>query len=187
MRIISCILLCLSVTLSAHEFVHTQKNRRVTLSVIKDEYGQMFGQQLKETAFIVQAIGRVQRFTIDENCFSVQAMQDTVCRLRHYTTQLTDLAHPLSSEQIQSNTVSEKQFLADLTIIIGSMQQQLIHHLQDLLDDTGVFVRQHMSVLMDLMPNIKQHTVELQSVHKRLVEMEQSAQKKKQSVLATEK
>jgi hypothetical protein len=175
-------------TISAQEFVHKQKTKRVTLSTIKDEYGEIFSQQLRESALIVQAIGRVQLLDLEQHFFSMQTMQDIVCKLHCYSKELPNLIGCLSPEQIkrtQCNSV--KQVLSELVTIIGSIQQHVIGHLQDLLEDTGIlFIRQHVLKLSDLVPKVKEYTQDLQSLHRLLISEERLAQKK-ETVIVKEK
>jgi hypothetical protein len=175
-------------TISAHEFVHKQKTKRVTLSTIKDEYGEIFSEQLRESALIVQTIGRVQRLEVDQHFFSMQTMQDIVCKLHYYSKELPNLIGCLSSEQIKRPQCSSvKQILSELVTIIGSIQQHVIGHLQDLLEETGtLFVRQHVLKLSDLVPKMKQYTQDLQSLHRLLISEERLAQKK-ETVIVKEK
>jgi hypothetical protein len=188
MRIIALILISLSTTFFAQEFVHKQKTKRVTLSTIKDEYGEIFSQQLRESALILQAIGRVQLLDLEQHFFSMQTMQDIVCKLHCYSVELSNLIGSFSLEQIkrpQSDSV--KQILPELVIIIGSIQQHVIGHLQDLLEDTGtIFVRQHVLKLSDLVPKMKRYTQDLQTLHRLLISGERSAQKK-ETVIVKEK
>jgi hypothetical protein len=80
-----------------------------------------------------------------------------------------------------------KQILPELVIIIGSIQQHVIGHLQDLLEDTGtIFVRQHVLKLSDLVPKMKRYTQDLQTLHRLLISGERSAQKK-ETVIVKEK
>ena len=168
--------------MKAHEFVHTQKIKRVTLSAIKDEYGKMFSNQLKETALIVQALGKVQCLDVDQHFFSTQTMQDIVCRLHCYSIELSNLIDCLSSDQkTRAQSVSAKQIIPELITTIGLIQQHVIDYLQDLLEDTGaLFVRQHIMKLSDLVPKIKQYTQDLSTLHRLLIDAEkrQLAQKK---------
>lgn len=183
---IKLILLFMSIPLVAHEFVHKQKNKRVTLSSIKDEYGEIFSQQLRESAIIVQAIGRVQQLDIDQQ--PIQTMQDIVCKLHSYSRELPNLIGcSLSEHMLCPKFTSVKQMLPELTTIIGSIQQHVINHLQDLLEDTGaVFARQHTQMLSDLVPKIKRYTQDLHTVHSLLIDVERLAQKK-ETVIVKEK
>lgn len=188
MRIIALIFLLVSMTISAHEFVHKQKSKRVTLSIVKDEYGEIFSQQLRESALIVQVIGRVQLLDLEQHFFSMQTMQDIVCKLHCYSMELSNLTGCLSSEQMKRAQYSSvKQILSELVTVIGSIQQHVIGHLQDLLEDTGtLFVRQHTHILSDLVPKIKRYTQDLHTLHRLLIDAERLAQKK-ETVIVKEK
>ncbi len=180
MRIIVLMVISLSTIFSAQEFVHKQKIKRVTLSTIKDQYADIFGQQLRESALIVQVIGRVQQLGLDQHFSSMQTMQDIVCKLHCYSIELSDLINCFSSEKINRvRCDGTKQILSELVTIIGSIQQHVIDHLQDLLEDAGtVFVRQHVSTLSDLMPKMKRYTHDLQALRCLLINEERLAQKK---------
>lgn len=188
MRIIILMLISLSTIYSAQEFVHKQKPKRVTLAGIKEEYGDIFGQQLRESALIVQAIGRLQKLGVDQHFCSMQTMQDIVCKLHCYSVELSDLIGCFSSEQIKRvRCDGAKQILSELITIIGSIQQHLIDHLQDLLEETGIiFVRQHVLKLSDFVPKMRQYTQDMQALHRLLINQERLAQKK-ETVIVKEK
>lgn len=174
------LLFCCTMTFLAHEFVQKQKPKRITLSMIKDQYGDLFAEQLRETASIVELLGGVQSIPaveINKDAQLLASLKQSAVKLHTYHLQLGDLLHPVKAVQsvllFDNKNVSE--LVACITTMVGKIQQQLIAYISDLIDDTGdLFVKKHLEELSDQLSVIKEYTKELSLLKKVLFDVKRA-------------
>ncbi len=193
MRVYYITLLALTSTVCmAHEFVQTQKPKRISLHSIKEQAGDIFAQQLRESAQIVQLLGHVQQLQAKDAKIAVQERVRVVAtQLRNYSLQLTDLLTPMASTQVIYFAAMETPlFIGELITIMGKIQEQLIMQLNDLLDDTSsLFVKKHMRELLQVISSVKSYTPYFSELKRLLsgIQMPPSVSDKKRVVAADTK
>ena len=183
MRFFLCIvLLFVSQEIVAQEFIQQHKPKRISLQSIKEEAGDLFAQQLCESAQIVQSLGRVQLLCAKNDTHiksEMQRLKEMGTQLRNYSLQLTDLLQPMVFTQAIyfSDTISFIELIAELTTIIGSIQQHIINQLNGLIEDTSsLFIKKYAHALPGIVANVKSYTPQLHALKKMLVTIENKQQ-----------
>ncbi len=178
MRFFLCIVvLFMSQANVAQEFIQ-HKPKRISLQSIKEEAGDLFAQQLRESAQIIQLLGQVQLACVKNDAqikYETQGLKQVGTQLRNYSLQLADLLHPMVFTQAIyfSDTVSFIELIAELTTIIGIIQQHIISQLNGLVEDTNtLFIKKHAHALPGMVTNIKSYTLQLHALKKMLITIE---------------
>lgn len=173
MRFFICtVVLFMSQANMAQEFIQQHKPKRISLQNMKEEAGDLFAQQLRESAEIVQLLGRVQLACVKSDAqiksetqrLGNQRLKETGTQLRNYSLQLADLLHPMVFTQAIyfPDTISFVELIAELTTIMGVIQQHIIDQLNGLIEDTNsLFIKKHAHALPGVVASIKSYTPHL--------------------------
>lgn len=173
MRVWCVALLLLGSPMEAHEFIQRTKLKHISVQSIKEEAGQIFAQHLRESAQIVQLLGRAQ---LNESAWPDVVnmgtrLHEIAWQLRTYSDLLGNPLCPPSCAiySASQSIINVNRMLAEITHMIGNIQQHLIKQLNDLLDDTGnLFVKKHAPVLQLMLVSIKSYSGSFQDLHKLL-------------------
>lgn len=169
------------VLVDAHEFIQVRKQQRPSLQKMKEECGDIFAQQLRTSTGIVQSLGRLQKrcTKTDSAGEIVNRMKDIGARLYTYSIQLPDLLACKEGDRCAhfAAHISLPELLGDLTTIIGVIQQHVVAHLHDLINDTNhIFTKKNIDALAQVTMNITSYNAQLTALHEALLAFEQELQ-----------
>ncbi len=178
---VSC---CMWFALGANEFIVKRKHKRVSFSRVKEELSDVFAEQLRLSADLLQVIGSMQvAITLNEykpDQKQLEPMPMLATHLRNYAIGLDNLLEePIFIQLLYFTNTSLPELLAHITCIMGSMQQKVITYLQQLFEgDTKVFHKKHCKPLQATVIRVKNANRHLKELKKRCVLIQQSFQLK---------
>ncbi len=193
MRLLLFVLCIYMPILPANEFIQKKRPRRISLNKLKENAADALSCQLRLSAKLMQQIGQLQvklqasgplgtkKHRNRLNCIGTQ--------LRNYSLQLPDLLSPMAFAQslhFDAN-MSIGSMLGHITTIMGTVQQHVIKHLEDIFEDKGtVFIKKHRFQLPEVIKTIKLYTKQFHALRDLLSACEKqlvpSATSKKEDV-----
>jgi hypothetical protein len=169
------------IALQAHEFMHVEKRKRVSIHKIRQEFAEQFSEQLKYSAQAVELLGSIQMAVVGSkaNLLERQAvglLNDALGRLEACSSHYENLL-----AEIDSVVVTPKERDGDLlpfahTIrLLGAVQRHIIDYLQDIFEERGgLFITEHKKRLQDVIKTVRMYTDDLKGLCNRLFEMQKS-------------
>lgn len=172
--------------MSAHEFMHAPKARRVSLHKIKEQAADALSEQLRLAAEAVQYAGAVQvlyygQTDIDSLGTDIEQLRAIGVRIYQCRVQYADLLAPVCKvlNPFDQKKLSPIALFGNLMQTLGAVQQYAITYLQEVFEDKGrVFIRQHVNQLPDVLKTVTLYTQDF----KALVDLLYSLEKKMRAV-----
>ncbi len=171
MRLLLFVLCVYMPILPANEFIQKKRPRRISLNKCKEDAANALSCQLRLSARLMQQIGQIQvklqasgplgpkKHRNRLNCIGTQ--------LRNYSLQLSDVLTPMMFTQILhfDATMPISIMFGHITTIMGTVQQHVIKHLEDIFEDKGtVFIKKHRLQLPEVVKTIKLYTKQLHAL-----------------------
>ncbi len=209
MRLLLFVLCIYMPILPANEFIQKKRPRRISLNKLKENAANALSCQLRLSAKLMQQIGqlqvKLQNPAMDKCSLDKLPSTSQLCRtgkmkgkeqlnnigtqLRNYSLQLPDLLSPMAFAQslhFDAN-ISIGSMLGYITTIMGTVQQHVIKHLEDVFEDKGtVFIKKHRFQLPEVIKTIKLYTKQFHALRDLLSACEKqlvpSATSKKEDV-----
>lgn len=160
------IILSIVCSVSAHEFMHTPKARRISLNKIKEQSADAFSEQVRLAAEAVQSIGALQvlyyaQASTENLGPEIEQLRAIGVRIHQCRVQYADLFAPIcpSLNPFNQKDLSPIGLFGHLMQALGAVQQYAIAYLKEIFEDAGcIFIRQHANRLPDVVKTVTLYT-----------------------------